>query len=330
MYGEDFINQEIEYKDLLNSNQLHIWWWLLGHSIEVGEHFCNPFRLDDHPGCWLKWKGNYLRLQDYADKEYHNLSIFDATIKKYSLSFKDCLIKIVNECNIDVKEKSFQPLKKKISVKNNQISIIQGKWTNLAKQYWKPLDITKNQLIEDKVVFTDRIIVNGIMKQVSNPTFTYWFKSGNCKIHQPLGTMKWFTNININDIGNLENLPLTGDNLIITKSYKDHRIIKNLGYNCIWLNNEGMGIPDTIIKDLKLRFRNIYILFDNDKAGIKASKKLCKLYNLKLLTFPLELRSYIYNCYFLNIPKFGITDTAEYYTNLGSNQTKKFFEENIN
>ena len=51
---------------------------------------------------------------------------------------------------------------------------------------------------------------------------------------------KWITNTNINDIGGLEQLPISGDKLVITKSYKDRRCLTNYGINTIWLQNEGI------------------------------------------------------------------------------------------
>src|SRR4029077_4179226 len=84
-----------------------------------------------------------------------------------------------------------------------------------------------------------------------------------------------------NDVGNYNNLPPEGELLIITKSYKDHRVLRNVGYNnVIWFQNEGC-IPDRwILNNLVRRFKRIIVLFDSDYSGTMAAIKLCNILNV--------------------------------------------------
>ena len=66
--------------------------------------------------------------------------------------------------------------------------------------------------------------------------------------------------------------------MLITKSYKDWRVLKNAGYNTIWLQNEGCKIPFDRLIQLQ-QYRTKFILFDNDDAGIKASNNLAEYAN---------------------------------------------------
>ena len=80
-----------------------------------------------------------------------------------------------------------------------------------------------------------------------------------------------------NDVGGINSLVSFGRQLVITKSYKDWRVLKNIGLNVIWFQSENMFPSISILQDLASRFTNFTILFDNDEAGIKAGEKLLNL-----------------------------------------------------
>ena len=90
------------------------------------------------------------------------------------------------------------------------------------------------------------------------------------KGYQPYSkSLRFFGNVDKDCIGGLWDLDNSDSDIIITKSYKDWRVLKNRGFQVIWFQNEGM-IPD--LKLLKgFKHRTFTILFDNDKAGIKAA-----------------------------------------------------------
>jgi hypothetical protein len=92
---------------------------------------------------------------------------------------------------------------------------------------------------------------------------------------------KFLGTCNKNDIGDLDYIDNKKKYIIITKSYKDSKVLRNLGYNSIWLQSEN-SIPDKeVISKIISNFKRIYIIFDNDVAGIKGSKRLhIFLYNL--------------------------------------------------
>ena len=76
-----------------------------------------------------------------------------------------------------------------------------------------------------------------------------------------------------------EQLPESGDLLIITKSYKDVMLLYEYNIPAIAPNGEYVIISEEVINSLKKRFKNIFILFDNDLAGVKNSHKYKKAYN---------------------------------------------------
>lgn len=326
MYGKIYL-ERVDYHDILNSNQLQIWWWVLGHVVNVGEHFCNPMRTDTHPGCWLQWKGNYLRLQDYADEEYHNLSVFDAVMKIYGIGFQEAIHKILNESNVNVTVKQ-QYVGKKRKDKSTTISVVKRPWREEDRRFWQPLGISTSQLEEDKVIPISAFIVNGSYCKASTPAYAIWFPSGRCKIYQPVGKPKWITNCKVDDMI----LPIIEEEkfseLIISKSYKDNRILQNLGYYSTWVQAEAMSVNSFLLKMLHKHdmAEDTFIFFDNDTAGDKASEKLSNMYDFRVMKMPLELRKEPFKFYYNDEPKVGITDLAEYYSIYGKDKTKELIE----
>ena len=48
----------------------------------------------------------------------------------------------------------------------------------------------------------------------------------------------------------------------------------NTGIPAIAIQGEGYGISDTAVNELKRRYKEVFILLDNDKAGLIDGKKL--------------------------------------------------------
>ena len=108
------------------------------------------------------------------------------------------------------------------------------------------------------------------------------FPEGKKKIyrpHSPNKEGKWYTDCSQNDVGCIDSLPDEGDLLLITKAYKDCRVIRNQGVFSVWFQNEGMFPSVEIIKNLCKRFKKIIIWFDNDSAGLTNSKLLMDYIN---------------------------------------------------
>ena len=53
-----------------------------------------------------------------------------------------------------------------------------------------------------------------------------------------------------------------------------------MGYNSVWIQNEGMIPSNEILIALGKRFKNIAVFFDNDEAGMIAGKKLTNKINV--------------------------------------------------
>ena len=60
----------------------------------------------------------------------------------------------------------------------------------------------------------------------------------------------------------------------------------NTGIPAIAIQGEGYTMSDTAISELKRRYKEIYILLDNDEAGLTDSKKLAEQTGFTNLVLP--------------------------------------------
>ena len=138
------------------------------------------------------------------------------------------------------------------------------------------------------------------------------------KIYQPLSEKaKW---INNNDYSTWElwtQLPKNGKNLIITSSRKDAIVIKKMFDSSFItscsLQSENVNPKKSVIDELKSRFENIFVLYDNDfkneiNNGKIAGEKIANKFNLLDLQIP--------NIYQIKDPsdfleKYGLKKTKE-------------------
>lgn len=72
------------------------------------------------------------------------------------------------------------------------------------------------------------------------------------------------------------------DTLIILSGIKDIGAMKSLKLNvdCIAPDSENTTLSKDVIKQYKKKYKNLFVLFDNDKPGIEAMKKYKKEYSI--------------------------------------------------
>ena len=112
------------------------------------------------------------------------------------------------------------------------------------------------------------------------------------KIYSPYEDKnKWLSNTKKTDVQGYNQLPYKGERLIITSSLKDVMCLYAAGYHAIALQSE-MQIPSAkLVTELKERFSQIDILYDNDfdkvtNPGQAMAKKICDLYGFTNICIP--------------------------------------------
>lgn len=292
MYGYE------EYVDILPEhilqkvNALEIMEMCLGEKADVGVRYISPCRDDNSAGCRIEERldGTILFVDFGESKGKTHRDCFKLVMDSYGVTFQSALKIICNHFGLSTTSVDYQPLKVKPKVNNNSVSSTPFStvidydtrdFNKHDKKHWSQYLIYPEQLLEDKTHAVSRIKIDSAKGRKSfepfSPCFSFDF-GHHVKLYMPYNNpqYKWITNCDENDIGNIWNLPKTGKELIIQKSYKDHRVLRNIGFglDVIWTQNEGCIPHEKILYDLSIRFDLITIFYDNDKAGRLAALKL--------------------------------------------------------
>ena len=281
----------------------------------------SPFRKDNDPGCWFEYYDDELRFKDFGNPSRYgriklkNIDCFDAVQIKYKLpNFYETLrfikAKLIDEQNYQPKRAGKILLSNQPIIRNKkpvQIFAATRPWEKRDALFWKRYLISRENLIEDRVFPVCRVRLKNTKKgdvvfNTQDLSYLYTrFLGGRKKLYRPFQKKKYrfITNCTNSDVGGYDQLVSSGRLLIITKSYKDFRVLKNLGFNVVWFQNEGQTPNEKLLKELCDRFDKVLVFFDNDSTGIEASQevaaKINKLYNHAKATFiylPEELRKY--------------------------------------
>ena len=335
-----FINKD---KILEYVSEEEIFKLVFGYTPVEHIYVVSPFRVDSSPGCWFSSDPvtGKLRFVDFGNSDVidgismHNIDCFDAVQVYFGLGNFYRTMEFIKEKLIDGKDvqhniRTIRPKKEKKSV---EIHIDAKEFDSRDGRYWSKYGVTKQQLIDDKVFSVKRFsIKNGkfgdMLKRVYDPCYAYTgFDQKRKKLYRPLqekGSKKFLTNCRADDIGELWQLPTHGDLLVISKSYKDCRVLRNQGIDSIWLQNEGMIPYESKLTNICRRFRRTVVFFDNDETGIEASLKVTDIINRTLpgratnLYLPERL-----------LTERGIKDPADVYRHMGQKQLMKFLKENL-
>lgn len=261
---------------------------LVFDKVDLSGRYVSPLRNDSRAGCFF-WETPDSRILfvDYGNptkthflsielvKEYYNLPTMRDAILFVKEKFKSFVGEnIPDRKNLVIKERVRKTIK-----------VFPRDWNTQDKLFWSSYGITRIQLEEDRVVPVNffQVYSGEVFNTYQNRTisYAYNFIDNTVKIYNPYETdFKWYTNAGSNTIGNIENIDPTGSELIITKSYKDCRVLRNLGYkNVVWLQNEGQIPRVDILLSLINRFEKVYILFDNDEPGKVSSERIKKFIN---------------------------------------------------
>ena len=167
------------------------------------------------------------------------------------------------------------------------IGIVRQPFTEVDKRYWKQFHISLDTLKRFDVFSIKYCLCNNIVRGIykeDNPMYAYKVDD-RFKIYRPLASKytKWRTNLNNTNIQGYRQLPKKGDLLFITKSLKDVMCLYEMGFYAVSPSSETTFIPNSILEDLRKRFKTIIILFDRDEAGVKNARRCNKEHKLNAM-----------------------------------------------
>jgi len=303
-------------------SQYEIFRHYIGSSFTINKAISSPLRKDDTPSFGIfESSDSTLLFKDLALGESGDCFKFIKllfNLKSYSDALTKVYVEMVLSNNLPLLQKQYKK-EYKISNKNKSIGIKKGIFNTTDYSYWSKYNITKEILIKYNTYKASNVFIENTpiwYSTLGNPIYAYKVFN-NYKIYRPLAKKgeKWLGNLTLFDIGGYEQLPEQGETLIITKSIKDIMCLYSLGYNAICPPCETCSIPKEVINNLKKRFNNIYVLYDNDEAGIKAATRTYNTYKLKSFIIPIKSL------------KKDISDYLEYY---GTKEAQKLLKQLIN
>lgn len=304
-----------------------------------GDKVTSPLRADTNPGCFFNYNSQgKLIFYDYGTEIYSNdklhiaMDCFSFIQAYYKFpNYHSTLAYIYKELilgkNIPKLNRVAIPF---VTVhKTTVIKIKPRNFCKSDKDFWSKYGITRANLIDDSVYPVDCYqIENTNGKHSITPhdiCYAYTdFNFNRKKIYRPYkkGKYKFTTNCSSDDIGNLKSLPLSGNELYITKSYKDCRVLRNIGLSSVWFQSETMYPNQELLTSLCNRFSKVYILFDNDTVGIESGKHLTRVINSTMTNKASHIHLPVV------LLQQGIKDPSDFISVKGKKELIKFIKEN--
>lgn len=260
---------------------------ILQYYLGVTEVPCiinSPLRQDRRPSFGL-YSSDGVRIfyTDLATKDSGGL--FDLLGKMWNCSFKEVLTRV----NEDISKfcgganiHSYTPCAVRSTNSYNKDTDLQCKvrdWRSYDIEYWASYGITLEWLKYAEVYpISHKIVIKDGHRYVFGADkYAYAYvehKEGKVtlKIYQPKNTKgyKWSNKHDKSVVSLWTKIPEYGDKVCICSSLKDALCLwSNLGIPALSIQGEGYNMSNTAVNELKRRYKEIYILLDNDEAGLK-------------------------------------------------------------
>ena len=283
--------------------------------------FRSPLRRDKQPTCsFYRNKSGTLIFKDFATGQH--LNVFDVVQSIFRCDYFESLRIIANDFGI-VRDNALHKNPGKINlnpikIKDKEISKIQievQEFTDSELKWWGKYGISKDILKRFDVYSCKHVFLNDQLfaeSQQHCPIFGYYGKKYQglelWRCYFPKRTsFRFITNWPSKKIQGYDQLPKKGKLLVITKSMKDSMCLYSCGITACAPNSENLFIPDKVLEDLKNRFENIVVLYDNDRPG---------LYNMAKIRKEHPELTYVF------IPKrYGSKDISDFYKDHGRKET---------
>ena len=283
--------------------------------------FRSPLRRDKQPTCsFYRNKSGTLIFKDFATGQH--LNIFDVVQYIFKCNYFESLRIIANDFGI-VRDNTLHKNPGKINlnpvkIKDKEISKIQieiQEFTDNELKWWGKYGISKDILKRFNVYSCKHVFLNDQLfakSQQHCPIFGYYGKKYQglelWRCYFPKRTsFRFITNWPSKKIQGYDQLPKKGKLLVITKSMKDSMCLYSCGITACAPNSENLFISDKVLDDLKNRFENIVVLYDNDRPG---------LYNMAKIRKEHPELTYVF------IPKrYGSKDISDFYKDHGRKET---------
>lgn len=265
---------------------------------------CSPLRRDEKPSMGIySPNGTEVNFIDFGTGERG--SIFTLLRKMWNTSFADTLKKIYEDFarfSSSVSVRASIPSCRIVGNPDHSRSVdMQCKvreWRDYDIEYWESYGVPLKWLkYADVYPISHKIIIkdgNSYVFGADKYAYAYVeFKEGKTtlKIYQPYNKsgFKWANKHDKSVISLWTKVPEYGDKICICSSLKDALCLwANTGIPALAIQGEGYSISNTAVSELKRRYKEIYILLDNDDAGLQDAVKLSESTGFTNIVLPKE------------------------------------------
>lgn len=274
---------------------------ILYHYFGVNQIPCviaSPLRVDKNPSFGLYSKdGVRIFYKDLAKHEEGG--IWDLLGEYWGLNYAQVLERVwKNLPNISSGHANPTVCKNQCIRNYNSSTDLQCKvreWQEHDIRYWEEFGISIKWLkYADIYPISHKIVIKDNQRYIF-PADKYAYayverKEGKVtlKIYQPFNrNFKWSNKHDSSVISLWTKVPEKGERIIVCSSMKDALCAwANTGIPCIAIQGEGYLMSSTAISELKRRYKRVYILLDNDEAGLVDGKKLSDYTGFTNLVLP--------------------------------------------
>lgn len=293
--------QSISATDILSvTSDLDILYYYFG-DVKFYEAVNSPLREDRHPsfGFYISSSGR-VRYKDYSTGE--GGGIFDLLMSYWRVDYKTVLERVWKDLpKFSNADKDIIKLKRTNTIRRSHSNSIMEcrvrEWRDYDIAYWESYGITLPWLKwADVYPISHKIIIKDNKRMVfTADKYAYAYverKEGRTtlKIYQPLvkdKRWKWANKHDKSVISLWTKIPEYGERVCICSSLKDALCLScQTGIPAISIQGEGYSMSNTAISELKRRYSHIYILLDNDEAGILDGRKLSEATGFTNIVLP--------------------------------------------
>jgi hypothetical protein len=269
----------------------------LGVPVKKGL-FCSPsiIRSDHKPTCaFYKDAKGVLKYKDFAGPTF---DFVGAVMYVHNCNYYTALRIIANDFGFitTTLEKNLPKIPYTgYELKETERAKIQveiQEFTAKELNWWESFGVSLKTLTKFKVYSIKSVFLNGFYFMSSSdksPIFGYYGGSGAdsiefWRLYMPSKIKyRFLTNWSSSMIQGAKQLPRKADSLFITKSLKDVMVLYEFGIPAIAPNSEHLLMTQAQYDKLKHRYSTIYMLYDNDLAGVKGAHKYKKKFGCKCI-----------------------------------------------
>lgn len=288
-----------------------------GEEVQVGRSYLSRLRKEREPstGFFVTPTGKLI-YNDFVTGEKTTAIKF--VMRRFDLTYLGAIEKIVEDFKLtelgDIDKNYFvESVKEEV-----HINILAREFTDRDIEYWNRYNITVEELKFFNIYSVRSMVLRGRIINTREDELKFAFILDNyVKVYSPESQkFKWISTIPLNKPFGIDSVDTNSDTLIISKSLKDLMVLRKFFPNTIALQNESVAaLSEDILDFIRKTYKNVYIFFDNDPPGIKASELFRDKFGFNILRIPVKAYD-----------KFKVKDPSDYIETFGIDELKKLFK----